>query len=84
MKAVPRTFKLYGRRNDYVLDIGEKKSYCQTVVGCPSVMDLETNRRRDCLVQDLADMTRLADALDYVHIISPLFPRDVPQEIILT
>jgi len=84
LKTVPKSFQLYGRRDNYTLDIGAKKSYCQTVVGCPSVMDLETNRRRDCLVQDLADMTRLADALDYIHIVSPLFPRDVPQEIILT
>lgn len=84
LKTVPKSFKLHGRRDNYVLDIGEKKSYCQTVVGSPSVMDLESNRRRDCMVQDLADMTRLADALDYIHLIAPLFPRDVPQEVILT
>lgn len=84
MKTVPSCFQLYGRRNDYVLDIGKKKAYCQTLVGAPSVIDLKTGRRRDATLKDLEDITRLADALDHINIISPLFPRDVPQEIILT
>ncbi|ATW26133.1 trimethylamine methyltransferase family protein [Candidatus Formimonas warabiya] len=84
LKTAPSSFQLYGRKDGYVLDIGKKKAYCQTLVGAPSVIDLETGQRRDTLMQDLADITRLADALDHVHIISPSFPRDVPQEIILT
>ncbi|MCR6544014.1 trimethylamine methyltransferase family protein [Dehalobacterium formicoaceticum] len=84
MKTVPPVFNLHGRNNGPVLEIGKKKGYCQTLVGAPSVIDLESGVRRDCMVQDLADITRLADALENVDIISPLFPRDVPQEIILT
>jgi trimethylamine---corrinoid protein Co-methyltransferase len=84
LKTVPREFQLFGRRPDYVLDIGKRRSYCQTLIGAPDVVDLETDKKRDCLLRDLADITRLADALEYVHIISPIFPRDVPQEIILT
>jgi len=84
MKTVPSVFNLHGRNDLHLLEIGKKKAYCQTLVGAPSVVDLESGVRRDALVQDLADMTRLADALDNVNIISPLFPRDVPQEIILT
>lgn len=84
MKTVPAVFNLYGRNDLHQLEIGSKKAYCQTLVGAPSVIDIETGERRDALLKDLEDMTRLADALDNVHIISPLFPRDVPQEIILT
>lgn len=84
MKTVPTCFQLYGRRDGYVLDIGKKKAYCQTLVGAPSVIDLESGLRRDAVLKDLEDITRLADALDHVNIISPLFPRDVPQEVILT
>jgi len=84
MKTVPSCFQLFGRREGYVLDIGKKKAYCQTLVGAPSVIDLESGKRRDALLKDLEDITRLADALENVNIISPLFPRDVPQEIILT
>lgn len=84
LKTVPPGFKLYGRKDSHVLEIGRKKAYCQTCVGTPSVMDLDTGEKRDATVKDLEEYTRLADALDYVNIISPIFPRDVPQEIILT
>jgi len=84
MKTVPSCFNLYGRKDLHILEIGKKKAYAQTLVGAPSVIDLETGKKRDAVLQDLADITRLADALDYINIISPLFPRDVPQEIILT
>ncbi|WP_407308551.1 trimethylamine methyltransferase family protein [Desulfosporosinus sp. SB140] len=84
MKTVPAVFNLYGRNGLHQLEIGSKKAYCQTLVGAPSVIDMESGKRRDALLKDLEDITRLADALDHVHIISPLFPRDVPQEIILT
>jgi Trimethylamine:corrinoid methyltransferase len=84
MKTVPAVFNLYGRSDRHQLEIGSKKAYAQTLVGAPSVIDLESGERRDALVKDLEDMTRLADALDNINIISPLFPRDVPQEIILT
>lgn len=84
MKTVPAVFNLYGRNDMHILEIGKKKAYCQTLVGAPSVIDLESGARRDAMLKDLEDMTRLADALENVNIISPLFPRDVPQEIILT
>ncbi|MDA8228411.1 MAG: trimethylamine methyltransferase family protein [Desulfitobacterium hafniense] len=84
LKTVPATFELYGRNNSYVLEIGKKKAYCQTCVGTPSMIDLDTGEKRDTLTKDLEEYTRLADALEYINIISPVFPRDVPQEIILT
>lgn len=84
LKTVPQEFKLHGRNNLPVLEIGKKKAYCQTCVGTPSMMDLETGEKRDATVKDLIDYTRLADSLEFINIISPIFPRDVPQEIILT
>lgn len=84
LKSVPSDFKLFGRNDAYILEIGKKKAYCQTCVGTPSMMDLETNEKRDATTKDLVEYTRLADALDFINIISPIFPRDVPQEIILT
>ncbi|HBV89207.1 MAG TPA: trimethylamine--corrinoid methyltransferase [Desulfosporosinus sp.] len=84
LKTVPREFKLYGRNNSPVLEIGKEKAYCQTCVGTPSMMDLETGEKRDATVKDLEEYTRLADSLEFINIISPIFPRDVPQEIILT
>jgi trimethylamine---corrinoid protein Co-methyltransferase len=53
--------------------------------GPPFVFDFETGERRLATTQDLADMTRLLDALPNVDMVMPLFgPQDVPPEIINT
>lgn len=50
--------------------------------GPPFIYDLETGRRRPALQQDVADVTRLLDALPNVDVITPLFgPQDVPPEL---
>ncbi|AET66811.1 trimethylamine:corrinoid methyltransferase [Desulfosporosinus orientis DSM 765] len=84
LKTVPKQFKIYGRDPRYVVEMGLHKAYAQTCVGTPSIMDLETGKKRDCLVKDLGDFCRLADALENIDLISPVFPRDVPQEGIVT
>lgn len=84
LSTPPRNFNIYGRDEKYVVEFGKNKSYAQTCVGTPSIMDLETNQKRDCLLKDLADYSRLTDALEFIDIISPVFPRDVPQEVIVT
>src|SRR5512133_1658459 len=51
--------------------------------GPPFVFDFETGERRLATMQDLADMTRLLDALPNVDMPMPLFgPQDVPPGII--
>jgi trimethylamine--corrinoid protein Co-methyltransferase len=51
--------------------------------GPPFVLDLETGGRRPALLQDVADATRLLDALPNVDIVIPLFgPQDVPPELL--
>ncbi|MGI6678750.1 MAG: trimethylamine methyltransferase family protein [Dehalobacterium sp.] len=84
MSTPPRSFNIYGRDEKNVVEFGKNKAYAQTCVGTPSIMDLETNKKRDCMVQDLADFSRLADGLEFIHLVSPVFPRDVSQEVIVT
>ncbi len=84
MSTPPRSFNIYGRDEKNVVEFGKNKAYAQTCVGTPSIMDLETNKKRDCMVQDLADFCRLADGLEFIHLVSPVFPRDVSQEVIVT
>ncbi|HBW37760.1 trimethylamine--corrinoid methyltransferase [Desulfosporosinus sp. BICA1-9] len=84
LKTAPSEFKLYGRNNDHVVEMGAKKAYSQTCVGTPSVIDIDTGKKRDVKLVDLEDFVRLTDALEYINIISPIFPRDVPQEIIVS
>ncbi len=50
--------------------------------GQPYTLDLDTGKRRPALTQDLADITRLLDAVPNVDHITPLFgPQDVPPEL---
>ncbi len=51
--------------------------------GLPFVYDLDTDERRRPTLQDVADATRLLDALPNVDIVIPLFgPTDVPPEML--
>jgi trimethylamine--corrinoid protein Co-methyltransferase len=47
--------------------------------GDPFVLDIQTGKRRSATLQDLADATRVLDALPNVDVITPLLgPQDVP------
>ncbi len=51
--------------------------------GPPFIYDLETGKRRPATLQDVADMTRLLDALPEVDVVVPLFgPQDVAPELL--
>ncbi len=84
LSTAPKTFKVYGRDDSHMLEFGKNKAYAQTCVGTPSIMDLDSGEKRDVTLKDLEDYVKLADALEYIHVISPIFPRDVPQEIIVS
>jgi trimethylamine--corrinoid protein Co-methyltransferase len=84
LKTVPRTWEMSGRDGKQVIEMGRNKAYGQVCIGMPSMMDLDTGLRRDTLLKDLNDFTRLTDALDYISITAPVYPRDVPQESIVT
>ncbi|MGD2145344.1 MAG: trimethylamine methyltransferase family protein [Anaerolineae bacterium] len=51
--------------------------------GPPFIYDLNTGGRRASTMQDVADMTRLLDALPNVDVVIPLFgPQDVPPQLL--
>jgi len=52
--------------------------------GPPFIYDLDTGERRPALLEDIATMTRVLDALPNVDVVIPLFgPQDVPPELIV-
>ena len=83
LEQVPSKFTIYGRTGEYQLEMGSGKAYAQTCVGSPSIMDLDSGEKRDCMLKDLENYTRLADALEFIDVVSPVFPRDVPQDVIV-
>lgn len=84
LKTVPPTWEIYGRDGGNVVEMGKQKAYAQTCIGLPSILDIDNGERRDVTYQDLADFTRVFDALDFMHIVSPIYPRDIPQQTSIT
>jgi len=51
--------------------------------GPPFIYDLESGERRPATLKDVADMTRLLDALPHIDVVVPLFgPQDVPSPLL--
>jgi trimethylamine--corrinoid protein Co-methyltransferase len=46
------------------------------------IFDLESGKIRDAVLSDTEDFTRLADALTHIDMVAPLYPIDVPVEIV--
>lgn len=84
LKTVPSNWNIYGRDNKNVCEMGERKAYAQTCIGMPSIVDVETGEKRDVLLKDLEDFTRVFDAMEHLDIVAPIFPRDVNQSTIIS
>ena len=66
-------------KNDLILE--DKKVYFGTGGAALNVLDLETGKLRRALLQDIANIARLVDALDNIHFfIRPVVAQDIPQE----
>ena len=81
INKAPSKIILCGRdeKNDLVLE--DKKVYFGTGGAALKVLDLETGKLRRALLQDIANIARLVDALDNIHFfIRPVVAQDIPQE----
>ncbi len=62
--------------------LGDGTLHFHNLGGAPNVYDMASGTRRLATVQDVRDATRLLDALENCHTITPFFtPTDVPGEI---
>ncbi|MFX0090326.1 MAG: trimethylamine methyltransferase family protein [Candidatus Hodarchaeota archaeon] len=79
LQSCGRSVKFMARdpKNDWIFGHGQVKAH--TPEGITHVIDLDTNRRRDARLSDLADITKICDCLPYVDgIVSPVIPSDIP------
>ena len=74
---------VFGRNGDLAFRFGDGPIRFHNGGGPPFAYDLESGERRSATLQDVADMTRLLDALTNVDVVVPLFgPQDVPAELL--
>jgi len=66
-------------RGGTIKTLGDGSLHFHNLGGAPQVFDSASGRRRHANVQDVRDATRLLDALENCHTITPFFtPTDVP------
>ena len=83
LKTVPREITMAARNQerDIVLEPGGK-IHTRNSGGMTQVVDLDSGEIRDAALSDTEDFTRLADALEHIDVVAPLYPGDVPLEIV--
>lgn len=79
LQSVPSRFTLYGRKPEFDVHVNTQNVY--TIGGSSALFVLDLNgKRRPATLQDLADLTRLQDALENLHIMHGIVnPQDIPQ-----
>jgi len=79
LQTAPSRFTLYALRPEFNIEVNTRNVY--TIGGSSAlfVLDLE-GKRRPATLEDLADLTRLQDALENLHIMHGIVnPQDIPQ-----
>jgi len=77
---IPRKYKVWSRDLSYAIELGGGDVYIHNFGGAPYVIDSSKRQRRPATLDDVADMTRLLDALPNVHSVTSLFvPPGIPQ-----
>ena len=75
--------EFYNRDGSFAFAFGDSRLRFHNAGGLPFLYDIDTGERRRPTVQDVADATRLLDALPNVDAIIPLLgPTDVPSELL--
>ncbi len=80
LPKIPSRYKVWSRDLSYFIELGGGDVYVHNFGGAPHVIDTEKRERRAATLGDVADMTRLLDALPNVHSVTSLFvPAGTPQ-----
>jgi trimethylamine--corrinoid protein Co-methyltransferase len=80
LSKVPPKYKIWSRDLSYSIELGGGDVHIHNFGGAPNVIDSERKERRPATMQDVADMTRLLDAMPNVHSVTSLFvPPGIPQ-----
>jgi len=82
IKKTPKRMMLYARdpKNDVELDDGN--IYAHAVGGAATVVDLDSGEARPSTMKDVADLTKIIDALPNLHLCTMIaLPCDVPEQV---
>ena len=79
LQGLSRHFVLYGQKAGHELTLSGKRVHVGSGGAAPNIMDINTGKYRESLLQDLYDCARLVDDLEHIHFFSrSLVARDMP------
>jgi len=61
----PSTFTIYGRNPEFKAVMEGTRVYIEPMIGRLNILDLETGQRRRTTLEDVANLIKLVDALEY-------------------
>lgn len=81
LDKAPSRVVLAGRDPDNDLILEGARVHIGTGGAALQVLDMETGKIREAVLQDVADMARIVDALDNIHFyLLPIYPTDMSEE----
>ena len=81
LEKAPSRVLLAGRDPEHDLHLEDKRVHIGTGGAALQVLDLESDQIRPALLDDVADMARVVDALENIHFyLLPIYPTDIPEE----
>jgi trimethylamine--corrinoid protein Co-methyltransferase len=82
IKKAPKRVMLYARDPKYDVELDDGKIYAHAFGGAATVVDLDSGEVRPSTREDVADLTRIIDALPNIHTCTMIaLPCDVPEQV---
>jgi len=82
VKKAPRSVKLCARKPEYDIRLEDRLVYFGTGGSTPYVLDLETGKKREAILEDIKNLALLTNSLENVHFFHiPVYPQDVPGKV---
>ncbi len=81
LEMAPDEVNLYGRKDEYSLNLKDRKVHYGTGGAAVNILDLGASETRPPTLEDQARLARLVEGLENVHFFqAPVVPTDVPEE----
>lgn len=81
LEMAPSEVNLYGRKDEYNLNLKDRKVHYGTGGAAVNILDLGASKTRPPTLEDQARLARLVEGLENVHFYqAPVVPTDVPEE----
>lgn len=65
---------------DVVVETHLQFPVCRNGGGVDKIIDVDTDKFRNMLLSDITELYRALDALDFINVVSPLYPQDIPEK----